>query len=74
MGQNSKDRIADSLDTIADALANILTEQRAQRVTLAKISARLAIETDDRIEGDEQLGRVQVEHARRLSLVGHGGE
>lgn len=67
MGPISKDRLAESLDNVADVLGNILTEQRMQRATLAKIAARLAIEVDDRIEGDAQLGKAQVEHDRRLN-------
>ena len=73
MGPTSKDRLAAALELSAEVQAHILTELRMQRETLNRISARLALETEDRIEGDDQLGRVQVEHERRLALVGRRG-
>jgi hypothetical protein len=74
MGPESKDRLADVLENLTAAIGSMVTEQKLQRVMLARISARLAIEVDDRIEADSQLGRVQVEHSRKLALVGMGGE
>jgi hypothetical protein len=74
MGPKAQDRLAEALEANAEVQGHILTELRLQRATLARISARLALEVDDRIEGDGQLGKVQVEHARKLALVGMGGE
>lgn len=73
MGPNSKDRLADALEANTEVQGHILTELRLIRASMAKVSARLAIETDDRIEADNQLGKVQGEHGRKLSLVGLGG-
>lgn len=67
MGPISKDRLADSLDALTETLGHVLTEQRLQRATLARIGAHLSIEIEDRIEGDSQLGKVQVEHERKIN-------
>jgi hypothetical protein len=55
MGPDSKDRLA-------DVLGHILTELRMQRATQAKIAAKLQIEIEDRVEGDDALGKQVVEH------------
>lgn len=77
MGPNSKDRLADVIDSQNAVLGSILDELKLQRATMARITAKLAIEVEDRTEADTQLGKQVQEHhgiLGGLRLLSPGGE
>lgn len=72
MGPNSQEALADGQAAILDVLGHIVHEQRAQRLTLQRICAKLEIEIEDRAAGDHKIGETLVNHEReinRLKLV-----
>ena len=62
MGPNSKDRLADVIDSQNAVLGSILDELKMQRATQARIAAKLQIEVEDRTEAVDTLGKQVQEH------------
>lgn len=69
MGPNSQEALADGQAAVLDVLGHILHEQRAQRLTLQRICAKLEIEIEDRAAGDSKLGEKVVEHEREINRL-----
>lgn len=69
MGPKAHKVIAEGQHALLDVQAHILTELRAQRVTLARICAKLEIEIEDRSEADDRLGARMVEHEREINRL-----
>lgn len=88
MGPNSKDRLANVIDSQNAVLGSILDELQMQRATMARIaakmsinlddlSAKIAVEVEERTAADDQIGKqVQQHHGilGGLRLLSPGGE